>query len=105
MILGHESIAHNKKSGQLNKTERQKLSKALTELKLNVTAPLKGGEIVTAGGVCLNEVKSKTMESKIVKNLYFCGEVLDIDGLCGGFNLQNCWSTGFVAGSALKYQL
>ena len=105
LILGHESIAHNKKSGQLNKTERQKLSKALTELKLNVTAPLKGGEIVTAGGVCLNEVNSKTMESKIVKNLYFCGELLDIDGLCGGFNLQNCWSTGFVAGSALKHQI
>ena len=37
------------------------------------------------------------MESKIAKNLYFCGEVIDVDGFCGGFNLQNCWSTGYVA--------
>ena len=52
---------------------------------------------MTCGGVSLDEVNSKTMQSKLVKNLFFCGEVLDIDGFCGGFNLQNCWSTGFLA--------
>ena len=51
--------------------------------------------------VSLDEVDSRTMQSKIVKNLYFCGEVLDIDGYCGGFNLQNCWSTAFVAANAI----
>ena len=61
----------------------------------------KNGEVVTSGGVLLDEVDSRTMQSKIVPNLYFCGEVLDIDGLCGGFNLQNCWSTAFVAAQAI----
>lgn len=102
LILENGNIPKDKKAGQLTKAERQKLSKALTELELNIISPLKGGEIVTAGGVSLKEVNPKTMESKLVKNLYFCGEVLDIDGLCGGFNLQNCWSTGFVAGNALS---
>ena len=60
-----------------------------------------GEEIVTAGGISLDEINSKTMESKLIKNLYFCGEVIDVDGLTGGFNLQNCWSTGYIAGSNL----
>jgi predicted flavoprotein YhiN len=55
---------------------------------------------VTSGGVCLDEINSKTMESKLVSGLYFCGEVIDVDGFCGGFNLQNCWSTGFIAGTS-----
>ena len=58
--------------------------------------------IVTAGGVDVSQINPKTMESKLVKGLYFCGEVIDVDGLTGGFNLQNCWSTGFVAGCALR---
>ncbi len=56
--------------------------------------------IVTAGGVCVKEVSPKTMESKLVQNLYFVGEVLDIDGMTGGFNLQAAFSTGYLAGSA-----
>ena len=101
LVLERESIDLGKKSGQISKLERQKLSKVFTGLTLHITSPLKGGEIVTAGGVSLKEINSHTMESKIVKNLYFCGEIMDIDGLCGGFNLQNCWSTGFSAGMAL----
>ena len=65
----------------------------------------KGGEVVMSGGVALDEVNSKTMESKLVPDLYFCGEVLDIDGFCGGFNLQNCWSTGFLAAEGLLAKL
>ena len=53
---------------------------------------------MTAGGVKTNEINSQTMESKIVKGLYIVGELLDIDGDCGGFNLQWAWSSGYVAG-------
>jgi len=60
-------------------------------------------EFVTCGGVTLSEVEFKTMESKLCKNLFFCGEVLDIDGITGGFNFQNAWTTGWIAGrSAAK---
>ncbi len=59
-------------------------------------------EFVTCGGVCLNEVNFKTMESKICPNLYFAGEILDIDGLTGGYNFQNAWTTGFIAGSMIS---
>lgn len=58
-------------------------------------------EFVTCGGVLLDEVNFKTMESRKVPGLYFAGEVLDIDGITGGFNFQNAWTTGYLAGSAL----
>ncbi len=53
---------------------------------------------VTAGGIATNEINPSTMESKIVKGLFFAGEIIDIDGLCGGFNLQWAWSSGYIAG-------
>jgi predicted flavoprotein YhiN len=55
--------------------------------------------MVTRGGVSLKEVDSKTMRSKLIGNLFLAGEVLDIDGPTGGYNLQVCWSTGYVAGT------
>lgn len=55
--------------------------------------------IVTRGGVNLKEVDPKTLKSKIIKNLSFAGEILDLDGPTGGFNLQICWSTGYAAGT------
>jgi hypothetical protein len=55
-------------------------------------------EFVTAGGVSLTEIDFKTMESKILPGLHFAGEILDIDGITGGFNFQAAWTTGFVAG-------
>ena len=58
--------------------------------------------MVTRGGVNLKEVDSKTMQSKLQKGLFFCGEVLDIDGPCGGFNLQWAFSSGFLAGNSIK---
>ena len=54
--------------------------------------------IITKGGVNVKEVDPSTMESKIVKNIYFAGEILDLDALTGGFNLQIAWSTGYLAG-------
>jgi predicted Rossmann fold flavoprotein len=58
-------------------------------------------EFVTCGGVALKEVDFKTMESKVCPGLYFAGEILDIDGITGGFNFQNAWTTGYIAGSSL----
>lgn len=53
---------------------------------------------VTAGGIMIHDINPQTLESKIVKGLYFCGEILDIDGLCGGYNLQWAWSSGYISG-------
>lgn len=98
ILLEKEKIDPKTKAGQLKKEDRIKISKNLTGMVLNAIGVSAGEEIVTAGGVDLKEINAKTMESKIVKDLYFCGEMIDVDGLTGGFNLQNCWSTGFIAG-------
>ena len=68
---------------------------------VNITGTNKGEETVTAGGYDLNEINPKTMESKLYPGLYIIGEALNIDGFCGGFNLQNAWSTGFVAAEGI----
>lgn len=69
----------------------------------NITLTMRkpGDEFVTAGGVSLDEVNSSTLESKIVPWLYFAGEILDVDGVTGGFNLQACWSAGYVVGKSI----
>jgi len=59
-------------------------------------------EFVTCGGVQLNEIDFQTMEAKKIKGLYFAGEVLDIDGITGGFNFQAAWTTGYIAGINAK---
>ena len=56
--------------------------------------------IITSGGVSLKEINSKTMKSKIIENLFFAGEIIDLCGPTGGYNLQLCWSTGYLAGQA-----
>ena len=58
-------------------------------------------EFVTAGGIALNEVDAAGMESKLKKGIYFAGEILDIDGVTGGFNFQNAWTTGYLAAQAI----
>ncbi len=55
-------------------------------------------QVTAGGGVATNEINQSTMESKIVSGLYFAGEIIDMDGICGGFNLQWAWSSGFIAG-------
>ena len=81
------------------KEERKKLRMLLKEFRLTVKGLLGFSKaIITSGGINLKEVDPKTMRSKIVSNLYFAGEVLDLDGPTGGYNLQVCWSTGYVAG-------
>ena len=91
---------------QVTSQERRRLRNLLKEFKMKIKGPCSIKEaIVTAGGVALKEVDSKTMQSKIVPGLYFAGEVLDIDGDTGGFNLQAAFSTGWLAGkSASQYK-
>jgi len=105
-ILKIAKINKEKKSAEVKKEERNEISHLLTgKLELNLISRRSGDEFVTAGGVDLNEVNRKTMESKILPNLYFAGEVLDIDGLTGGFNLQSAWATGRLAGISIARKL
>lgn len=91
-----EVKAHN-----IDRKVRDLILNKIHNFEINVTGTNKGEETVTAGGYDLNEVNPKTMESKLYPNLYITGEALDIDGFCGGFNLQNAWSTGFVAAEGI----
>ena len=102
VFLGRTGIDIEKKAGGLTKQERSVIINLLKHFTLEVTG-LKGYEeaVITKGGVAVNEINPKTMESKKIKGLYFAGEVLDVDALTGGFNLQIAWSTGYVAGSSV----
>lgn len=86
----------------ITKDIRESIKKELFDFKITTTGTKKDGETVNCGGVDLKSINPKTLESKEIPNIYFCGEILDIDGFCGGFNLQNCWSTGFVVASAIN---
>jgi predicted Rossmann fold flavoprotein len=86
----------------LSRAHAQALIRVLTQCELPVHGKtLNKDEFVTCGGVRLSEVNFKTMESRIVPRLYFAGELLDIDGLTGGFNFQAAWTTGWIAGHAM----
>tara|TARA_Y100001968_G_scaffold177265_1_gene162403 strand:- start:9097 stop:10314 length:1218 start_codon:yes stop_codon:yes gene_type:complete len=91
------------KWADLTKKNREALIKCLTRQVYSIKSrgPF-GEEFVTAGGILLKEINFKTMESKICKGLYFAGEILDIDGITGGFNFQHCWTSGWIAGSAMN---
>lgn len=92
-------IDAHKQVNQLTRVERQEIGLMLKALPLTIKKPRPIDEaIVTAGGVCVKEIDPKTMRSKLVDNLYFAGEVLDIDGFTGGYNLQAAWSSGYIAG-------
>ena len=99
VIISLSKIDENKKVHQINKKERAKLVEVIKNLQVNITGfmPIDIA-IVTSGGVDVKDINPKTMESKIVKGLYFAGEVLDIDAYTGGFNLQIAFSTGYAAG-------
>lgn len=94
------NIDTEKQWANLNKNELHSIADFLTNCEINIQSKSTNkDEFVTAGGVALNEVDFKTMQSKIVPNLYFAGEVLDIDAVTGGFNFQAAWTTGFIAGN------
>lgn len=88
------------KNAEVGKNEINKTVEFIKNCEFTVIGRDKGNEFVTAGGILLDEVDSKTMQSKIYPGLYFGGEVLDIDGFTGGFNLQTAWATGRIAGIA-----
>ncbi len=92
----------DKNWADISKVELRKLATELTagEFKISGKGQFKE-EFVTCGGVRLDEVDFKSMQSRITPNLFFAGEVLDIDGITGGFNFQSAWTTGWLAGSAL----
>jgi len=100
-LLDYSGINPNLECYKINGSMRDLIYKNLTDFEITIKDKAPDGEVVTCGGVDLNEINPKTMESKKYRGLYFCGEVLDIDGYCGGFNLQNCWSTGFVCADAI----
>ena len=90
-----------KQIAQMTNKEKDIILENLTTFKLHVTSKVPGTGIVTAGGVDTDEIDSATMESKLVPNLFFAGEMINVDGFTGGFNLQNCWSTARVAAMSL----
>lgn len=99
LIIKLSDINPEKKANAITKDERKKLIHLLKNFELNVKALYGFNKaIVTAGGVSLKELDPQTMQSKIIKNLYLAGEILDLDGPTGGYNLQVCWSTGYLAG-------
>ena len=100
IILDLAFIAPDKPVNQLTRAERFRIVNLLQHLTISIskTRPLDEA-IVTCGGVSVKEVNPKTMESKIIKGLYFAGEVLDIDGFTGGYNLQAAFSMGYAAGN------
>ena len=99
IILDFAYIDEDKHIDSVTQAERQRLIEALRDLRLTITKtrPIEEA-IVTAGGISTKEINPKTMESKLIKGLFFAGEVVDIDGFTGGFNLQAAFSMGNAAG-------
>lgn len=100
-LLKSEKIDIDTKSHNIDGKTRDKISNTIHNHTFKIKSTKKDGETVTAGGVSLDKINPKTMESKEVKNLYFCGEVIDIDGFCGGFNLQNCWASAYISAQGI----
>ncbi len=99
VLLDVTGAGERTKANQLTRTGRKKLVAGIKALELDMQ-DTEGFDraMITRGGIDLDEVAPSTMKSKIVQNLYFAGEILNLDGPCGGYNLQLCWSTGYVAG-------
>ena len=99
VIIELSGIDPDKKVNEISKEERQGLVKLLKKLPCTVVGLRDWNEaIITKGGISVKEINPSTMESKLIKGLYFCGETLDLDALTGGYNLQIAWSTGYLAG-------
>jgi predicted Rossmann fold flavoprotein len=99
VVIKLSGIPQDKPVNQITKEERRKLASLLKGMEIGITGsrPIEEA-IVTAGGVDTDEINPSTMESKLVKGLFFAGEIIDVDGYTGGFNLTIAFSTGFLAG-------
>lgn len=99
VIIELSQINPDKKVNEISKVERLQLIEALKNFTLSFISLREYNEaIITKGGISVKEINPSTMESKLVKGVYFVGEVLDLDAVTGGFNLQIAWSTGYMAG-------
>jgi predicted Rossmann fold flavoprotein len=102
IILEMWGIDPDKQGNSVTKDERKALRLLLKDFPMTVKNLLGFNKaVITTGGVSLKEIDPKTMRSKIIDNLYFAGEILDLDGPTGGYNLQVCWSTGYLAGESI----
>ncbi|MEI8343731.1 MAG: NAD(P)/FAD-dependent oxidoreductase [Candidatus Moraniibacteriota bacterium] len=108
LIFALSGVDTHKHASNISKQDRLKIVSLFKKMEVTVEG-LFGFEkaMVTSGGVSVKEIDSKTMQSKIIENLYFAGEIIDVDGPTGGYNLQVCWATGYVAGesSVLKSRM
>ena len=102
VIIALSGIDPDKQVNEISKVERQRLVELMKNLTVTLTGTRGWNEaIITKGGVSVKDVNPSTMESKQMQGLYFCGEVLDLDALTGGYNLQIAWSTGYLAGMSV----
>ncbi len=99
VMIERSGISPEKQVNEITREERKRLVEAVKSFTLTING-LRGFNeaIITQGGITVKEVNPSTMESKLLKKLYFAGEVLDLDAVTGGFNLQIAWSTGVLAG-------
>ncbi|MDD4844587.1 MAG: NAD(P)/FAD-dependent oxidoreductase [Anaerotignum sp.] len=105
VVVALSGIAADKKVNNITKEERKRLLALFKGLPLTITGTAGFNEaVITCGGICVDEIDPSTMESKFVKNLYFAGEVLDVDAYTGGYNLQIAFSSGFTAGEGVLSQ-
>jgi len=99
VIVKLSGIEADKPINQVTKEERLLLAELLKGLNMHLTGMRSFREaVITCGGVDVKEINPKTMESKLVSGLYFAGEIIDVDALTGGYNLQIAFSTGYLAG-------
>ncbi len=102
VIVGQSEVPPEKPVNAISRKERRQLAERIKNFRLTLTG-LRGYReaIITQGGVSVKEINPKTMESKLIRGLHFAGEVLDLDGVTGGYNLQIAWSTGYLAGRSV----
>ena len=99
IVIEKTKINEEKRVNEIPKEERRNLVKVLKKFELTIKdfRPVEEA-IITSGGINIKEINPKTMESKLIKGLYFAGEIIDVDAYTGGFNLQIAYSTGYTAG-------
>jgi predicted Rossmann fold flavoprotein len=106
IFLQRAGISADRKGGEIRVEDRRRLLELLKDWRLTLRGPRPIEEaIITSGGISVKEINPSTMESKIIRGLYFCGEIIDVDGKTGGYNLQAAFSTGWVAGEAAAKRL
>ena len=103
VMIELSDISPEKKVNEISREERKAFGSLIKELPMTVTGTRSFAEaIITQGGISVKDINPSTMESKRVRHLYFAGEVLDLDAMTGGFNLQIAWSTGHLAGDSIQ---